>query len=69
MIKNVNVNELLFSDLLVKDAVNDVNSRLTGDDKRGKFILTGGRGSGKSTVLVNRENDGLKTKHPAVHCA
>ena len=39
MIKNVNVNQLLFSDLLVKEPVSEVNSGL--DEKRGNLILTG----------------------------
>ena len=64
MIKNVNVNQLLFSDLLVKEPVDEVNGRLA--DKRGKFILTGSRGCGKSIVLASRENDSIKTSNPAV---
>ena len=64
MIKNVNVNQLLFSDLLVKEPVDEVNGRLSA--KRGKFILTGSRGSGKTTVLGKREIDSLKTEHPAI---
>ena len=66
MIKNVNVNELLFSDLLVKEPVRETNDKLTGNGKRGQFILTGSRGCGKSTVLASRENDSLKTTNPAV---
>lgn len=64
MIKNVNVNQLLFSDLLVKEPVDEVNDKLA--DKRGKFILTGSRGCGKSTILGKREIDSLKTEHPAI---
>lgn len=66
MVKNVNVNELLFSDLLVKEPVREANDSLTGNEKRGKLILTGSRGCGKSTVLASRENDSLKTTNPAV---
>lgn len=66
MIKNVNVNELLFSDLLVKEPVSTANDSLTGGKERGKFILTGGRGCGKSTVLASRENESLKTSNPAI---
>lgn len=66
MVKNVNVNELLFSDLLVKEPVRETNDSLTGNEKRGKLILTGSRGCGKSTVLASRENDSLKTTNPAV---
>lgn len=65
MVKNVNVNELLFSDLLVKEPVRETNNGLT-DEKRGKFILTGSRGCGKSTVLASRENDSFNTKNPAI---
>ena len=65
MVKNVNVNELLFSDLLVKEPVRETNDCLTGE-KRGKFILTGSRGCGKSTVLASRENDSFNTKNPAI---
>ena len=64
MIKNVNVNQLLFSDLLVREPVDEVNGRLA--DKRGKFILTGSRGCGKSTILGKREIDSLNTEHPAI---
>lgn len=65
MIKNVNVNQLLFSDLLVKEPVDKTNSDVIGNG-RGKYILTGTRGCGKSTVLASRENQGIKTEHPAV---
>lgn len=66
MVKMVNVNELLFSDLLVKEPVKEVNDVLTGDEKRGKFILIGSRGCGKSTVLASREKESIKTVNPAV---
>lgn len=63
MIKNVNVNELVFSDLLRKDVVDAVNGEMS--DFRGKFILTGSRGCGKSTVLTDREVRSIGTEHPA----
>lgn len=66
MIKNVNVNELLFSDLLVKDSVDEVNGKLTTDTTQRKVILASGRGSGKSVILSRREIDGLNTKEPAI---
>ena len=66
MIKNVSVNQLLFSDLLVTEPVDKVNEQITGDSKRGKFILTGSRGCGKSTVLARREAQSIKTPHPAI---
>ena len=63
MIKNVNVNELVFSDLFRKDVVDSVNEEM--GDFRGKFILTGSRGCGKSTVLTDREVRSINTEHPA----
>lgn len=66
MVKNVSVNQLLFSDLLVKEPVDRVNEQITGDDKRGKFILTGSRGCGKSVVLGSRESQSIKSENPAV---
>lgn len=66
MIKSVNVNQLLFSDLLEKESVDEVNLRLTGNNKRGKLILTGSRGCGKSTVLAVRENTATQTSDPAM---
>lgn len=65
MIKNVRINELLFSDLLVKQPVDDVNKDLS-SEKYGKIILTGSRGCGKSTVLAKREIDSIDTEHPAI---
>ena len=65
MIKKINVNELLFSDLLVKKPVDDVNEDLS-SDVRGKIILTGSRGCGKSVVLGSREVNSVKTEHPAI---
>ena len=63
MIKNVNVNELVCSDLLRSDVVDAVNNEMNGF--RGKFILTGSRGCGKSTVLVDREAKSIGTANPA----
>lgn len=65
MIKKINVNELLFSDLLVKKPVDDVNEDLS-SDVRGKIILTGSRGCGKSVVLGSREVNSVNTEHPAI---
>lgn len=66
MRKNIGVNILLFSDLLVKEPVDKVNEQLTGSSANGKIILTGGRGCGKSVVLGSRVMQGYKTEHPAV---
>ena len=63
MIKNVSVNELVFSDLLRGDVIDSVNNEM--NSFRGKFILTGSRGCGKSTVLVDREARSIGTDHPA----
>ena len=65
MIKKINVNELLFSDLLVKKPVEEVNEDLS-SEVRGKIILTGSRGCGKSVVLGSREIESVKTEHPAI---
>lgn len=66
MIKNVSVNQLLFSDLLTREPVDELNEQLTNTGERGKIILTGSRGCGKSVVLGSREMQSIKTEHPAI---
>ena len=66
MISNVNVNELLFSDLMIKEPVDGINSSIGKKISRRKIILTGGRGSGKSVILGSRENKSLKSEHPSI---
>ena len=65
MIKNVRVNELIFSDLFVKAPVDEINDRIT-DCKKKKIILVGSRGCGKSVVLNNREIKSVNTEHPKI---
>ena len=65
MVRNLQVNNLLFSDLLVKEAVDDVNEEITDINVR-KIILASGRGTGKSVILGKRELDSLKSKDLAI---
>lgn len=66
MIRNLSVNQLLVSDLLVKEPVDSINKKLTTDTEGKKIILTSGRGSGKSVILGRRELNSLRTKDPAI---
>lgn len=66
MIRNVSVNQLLFSDLLVRDPVDMVNELITDKTSRRKIVLAGSRGSGKTVVLCSRENEGIGTNRVAL---
>ena len=65
MIKNLSVEKLLKSDLLVKENVDDVNEAITRLSAR-KIILAGSRGSGRSIVLKSREIESAGTSSPAI---
>ena len=65
MIKNLHTNKLYISNLFVKEAVDEENRKLD-EMGNGKIILTGGRGTGKSIVLHDREKRSIGTSDPAI---
>lgn len=65
MIKNLQPNKLYFSTLCVRDALDDENRKID-EITKGKIILSGGRGTGKSIVLHDREKKSIGTADPAM---
>ena len=65
MVRNLQVNKLLVSDLLIGEPIDEVNKNITDTNAR-RVVLASGRGSGKSVILGKRELDSLNTKNPAI---
>lgn len=65
MVKNINVNELIFSYYFVDCPVDKVNEKISNETTKNKIILSSGRGTGKSVVLKSREKSSIKTESPA----
>lgn len=58
MIKNLNADRLIDSELFIREPVEDICKRIENCNSS-KIILTGGRGVGKSVVLRNKEKGDL----------
>lgn len=56
MIKDISASSLIKSDLLVKEPVNEIYKKINNIDSS-RIVLTGGRGTGKSVVLLNKEKN------------
>lgn len=54
MIKDISASSIINSDLLVKEPVNEFYKKINRVDSS-KIVLTGGKGVGKSVVLLNKE--------------
>lgn len=59
------LNTIINTDLFVREPVDKINKEILNSDHK-RFILTGGRGSGKSTVLDSLENRGLGTEEQTI---
>lgn len=59
------LNTIINTDLFVREPVDKINKEILNSDHK-RFILTGGRGSGKSTVLDSLENMGLGTEEQTI---
>lgn len=59
MIKRLNVNELILSDLFFNTPVDAVNEMISTTNKN--VILAGSRGSGRSVTFASREKEGIGT--------
>lgn len=66
MIKNINVDKLLLSDLFVSDVVGQTNA---GIDIIGgnRVILAGNRGTGRSVILSSREREHAGSENPSIY--
>ena len=59
------LNTIINTDLFVREPVDKINKEILNSNHK-RFILTGGRGSGKSTVLDSLENMGLGTEEQTI---
>lgn len=66
MIKQINPKKLLTTEAYVREPVDNLTKSLMNDNSK-KIILTGGRGSGKSTILYNIEHQGIGTDYQSIY--
>ena len=60
------IDNITKTDFFVREPVDKVNKEILKSDSK-RIILTGGRGSGKSTVLYSLENRGLGTEEQTIN--
>lgn len=63
--KNIHPQELLNTQEFVREPVDNLCRGIDNDDSK-KIILSGGRGTGKTTVLYNKENKGIGTENQCI---
>lgn len=62
MIKNIHPQELLYTQEFVREPVDNLCKKIDNSVSK-KIILSGGRGTGKTTTLYNIENKGIGTEN------
>ena len=62
----MSMDNIIKIDFFVREPVDKVNKKILKSDSK-RIILTGGRGSGKSTVLYSLENRGLGTEEQTIN--
>lgn len=65
MIKNLNVDKMLLSDLFVSGVVEQTNAGI--DIIGGNIVLVGNRGTGRSVVLSSREREKVGDETPSIY--
>lgn len=66
MIKDISGKSLINSDLFVKEPVNIINKKIESSPSK-RIILTGGKGCGKSVVLLNKEKNDITKDNKSIY--
>ena len=66
MIEEINANNLVNSELFVKEPVNEFYKKINNTESS-KIILTGGRGTGKSVILMNKEKNDISREDKSIY--